>query len=194
LNFFCLVFALSVAENSISEKAYKPGAILKSYSGKTVEVGNTDAEGRLVLADALSYTQEIYKPKTVIDVATLTGACVVGLGEYAAGLFSNKSELQKELCDAGSEVLERCWPMPIYPEHTEELDSTVADTSSTGKGRYGGACTAAAFLQKFINTDVQWAHMDVAGPAMYSSARSYMPKGSTGFGVQALVKFLQNKK
>merc|ERR1712137_113715 len=186
-----IVFAVSVAENAISEHAYKPGAILKSYSGKTVHVGNTDAEGRLVLADALTYAQEIYKPKTVVDVATLTGACVVALGEYAAGLFSNEKQLQTAICQAADDVLERCWPMPIFPEHTEELESTVADTCSTGKGRYGGASTAAAFLQKFVNEGVQWAHMDVAGPAMYSAARSYMPKGSTGLGVQTLVRFLQ---
>jgi leucyl aminopeptidase len=185
---------LAVAENAISENAYKPGAIIKSRSGLTVHVGNTDAEGRLVLGDALTFVQETYKPKTIIDVATLTGACVVALGEYAAGLFANDKGLQNQLAQAGEEVMERCWPMPIFPEHTEELESTVADTSSTGKGRYGGASTAAAFLQKFINSDVQWAHLDVAGPAMYSAARGYMPKGSTGFGVQTLVRFLQKQE
>lgn len=186
------MFVTPFAENAISEKSYKPGCIVKSYSGKTVEVGNTDAEGRLVLADSLSYIQDKYKPATIIDLATLTGACVVALGEYAAGLFSNSEALRGQIASAGGEVHERCWPMPIFPEHTAELESNFADIKSIGKGRYGGACTAAAFLQSFINEGTNWAHIDLAGPAMYSSSRDYMYQGATGFGVQTLVKFLKN--
>lgn len=188
------VFALPIAENAISSNAYKPGAILKSYSGKTVRVGNTDAEGRLVLADAISYTQELYKPNTLIDVATLTGACVVALGEHAAGCFSNNSELRREIEECGRVCFESCWPMPVFPEHIAELETSLADINSTGEGRYGGACTAAGFLHEFIQDGVKWVHLDVAGTAMSSKARNEVPQGSTGFGVQTLVNFLQHKE
>jgi len=186
-----ILFVVAAAENAINEKAYKPGCILKSFSGKTVEVGNTDAEGRLVLADALSFVQDRYKPKQIIDLATLTGACVVALGEYGAGLFGNSERLSSHIRTAGSAVEERCWPMPIFPEHLAELKSSFADVKSIGEGRYGGASTAAAFLQKFIDDGVEWVHLDIAGPAMYSKPRDYMPKGGTGFGVQTLLEFLR---
>ena len=124
---------LAIAENAIDANAYKPHAIVRSHSGMTVEVGNTDAEGRLVLADALSYTQEEYSPKTIIDVATLTGACIVALGEYSAGLFSNNLSLTQEIQAASEKTFERCWPLPLFPEHIEEIKSIQADIKSTGK-------------------------------------------------------------
>jgi leucyl aminopeptidase len=171
---------LAIAENAIGEHAYKPHGILRSHAGLTVEVKNTDAEGRLVLADALSYAQARHAPHTVIDLATLTGACVVALGEYAAGLFGNNGALRGALVAAGEARGERLWPMPIFPEHREEIrGAATADLQSTGGGRMGGACTAAAFLEFFIGAQPPrggaappptpaWAHLDIAGPGMYS--------------------------
>lgn len=156
-----------------------------------MEVCNTDAEGRLVLADAMSYVQEKYKLKNVIDICTLTGAICVGLGDYTAGLFSNNDELANKLVAAGKDVQERCWRMPIEEEHREEiLSSSVADLRSMGLGRHGGACTAAAFLEQFVRNDLPWAHIDIAGTGMYSKTIDWMPRGGTGFGVQLLVEWL----
>ncbi|TMW68429.1 hypothetical protein Poli38472_005897 [Pythium oligandrum] len=187
-----IVCALGLAENAIGSKAVKPHTIVKSHKGITVENNNTDAEGRLVLGDTLSFVQQEYKPKTVIDVATLTGACIVALGEHCAGLFSNSDDLADNLVKSGTTSYERCWRLPILPEHTEALKGSQSDSRSTSKGRYGGACTAAAFLQKFVDKDVNWAHIDIAGPSNYSSAKSYFPQGATGFGVQLLYTYLKN--
>ncbi|KAJ0403869.1 hypothetical protein P43SY_004842 [Pythium insidiosum] len=186
-----IVCALGLAENAIGSKATKPHTIMKSHKGITVENSNTDAEGRLVLGDTLSFVQQEYKPQRVIDVATLTGACMVALGEQTAGLFSNSDELAAKLLDAGKTTHELCWRLPILPEHSEALKCAQADTRSAGKNRYGGACSAAAFLQKFIDKDVDWAHLDIAGPSNYSSAKSYFPQGATGFGVQLLFSYLK---
>ncbi|KDO27530.1 hypothetical protein SPRG_06797 [Saprolegnia parasitica CBS 223.65] len=186
-----VVAVLALAENAIGSKAAKPHTIVQSHKGLTVEVNNTDAEGRLVLGDALSYVQRYYAPHTVIDVATLTGACIVALGEYTAGLFSNSDTLATALIDAGASTHERCWRLPILPEHTAELKGSMCDSRSMGTGRYGGACTAAAFLQQFVEKDVAWAHVDIAGPSNYSAQRSYMPAGATGFGVQVLFEYLK---
>lgn len=185
-----VVAVLALAENAIGEKAVKPHTIIQTPKG-SVEINNTDAEGRLALADALMYTQSKFAPTRIIDVATLTGACVVALGEYAAGVFSNNDALAMSLMESGQKTYERCWRLPILPEHTEELKGQYSDMRSTGKDRAGGACTAAAFLQKFIDEGVHWAHVDIAGPAMYSSARDFMPAGGTGFGVQLLVDYMQ---
>jgi len=190
-----VVAVLAIAENAIGENAFKPHNIIRSHAGLTVEIKNTDAEGRLVLADALSYAQSRVKPHTIIDLATLTGACVVALGEYAAGLFSNNAALSSALGTAGSSVGERLWPLPIFPEHKEEIKAAShADLQSTGAGRYGGSCTAAAFLENFIGVGgasaPAWAHLDIAGPAMYSKPRGYMNAGGTGFGVHAVAKYL----
>jgi leucyl aminopeptidase len=196
-----VVFVLAVAENAIDALAYKPHNILRSHAGLTVEVSNTDAEGRLVLADALSYVQTRYPGiHTIIDCATLTGACVIALGEYAAGLFTNNKVLSSALVSAGNSVSERLWPMPILPEHVEEITNGTpfADLKSTGAGRYGGSCTAAAFLQQFIapggegenQRKVAWAHIDLAGPAMYSATRGWMNRGGTGFAVHTLAKYV----
>lgn len=191
-----VVAVLGLAENAIGSNSYKPLSIYSSRAG-FVEVSNTDAEGRLVLADCFSLVQDVHNPSTIIDLATLTGACVVGLGEYSAGLFSNSPELAAPLQAAGDRVHERSWRMPIYPEHTAELENkdggNYADLKSTGKSKSGGACTAAAFLQKFISPGVQWAHLDIAGPAMASSARDWVCKGGTGFGAQLLVDFLRER-
>jgi leucyl aminopeptidase len=199
-----IVFVVGAVENAIDSLAYKPHAIIKSHKGLTVENGNCDAEGRLVLADALSLVQQRHKPGTIIDLATLTGACVVALGEPLAGAFTNSKALREALIAAGDARYERCWPMPILAEHRAELTGTpFADVKSTGEGRTGGACTAAAFIEMFIGVDAAknggtaykpaWCHLDIAGPAMYSKDRGHMKRGGTGFGVQLLTEFLANK-
>uniref|UniRef100_A0A6B2L2Q6 Cytosol aminopeptidase domain-containing protein n=1 Tax=Arcella intermedia TaxID=1963864 RepID=A0A6B2L2Q6_9EUKA len=187
-----VVGALCMAENAIGSNALLPNSILKSYKGLTVEIGNTDAEGRLVLADGLSYVQKHYSPKYVIDIATLTGACCVALGEYASGLFTNDQGLEKKLMEAADSTFERTWPLPLFPEYSAELKGQHSDLKSIGKGRYGGACTAAAFLKEFIEEGVKWAHLDIAGPAMTSEKRGHIPRGGTGYGVQLLLSFLQS--
>lgn len=184
-----LTCTLALAENAIGSKSYKPLDIIKSLKGKTVEIGNTDAEGRLCLADALTYTQLHYKPSTVIDLATLTGACVVALGEETAGAFGD-SKLIKKLSTAGEFYQEHIWELPINNEHKKSIKGKVADLSNTGKSRYGGASTAAAFLENFIEKGVTWAHLDIAGPAMGKSQRKQFSAGGTGFGVQLLTKYL----
>eukprot|EP01095_Lingulamoeba_sp_RSL-Kostka_P013971 TRINITY_DN5939_c1_g2_i1.p1 TRINITY_DN5939_c1_g2~~TRINITY_DN5939_c1_g2_i1.p1 ORF type:complete len:594 (-),score=197.72 TRINITY_DN5939_c1_g2_i1:187-1968(-) len=190
-----IIAGVGLVENSIDSVSYKPGAIIKSLKGTTVEIGNTDAEGRLVLADSLTYIQDQYKPHTVINLATLTGACVVALGEYSTGVFSNNSQLQNQLISAGNSSFDRAWPLPIFPEHVKELETTHANLSSTGSGRYGGASTAAGFLKHFINKNVKWSHLDIAGSAMYSKPRLFLPKGSTGSAVHLLCNFLnENNK
>eukprot|EP01123_Difflugia_compressa_P006668 TRINITY_DN18993_c0_g1_i1.p1 TRINITY_DN18993_c0_g1~~TRINITY_DN18993_c0_g1_i1.p1 ORF type:complete len:238 (+),score=52.27 TRINITY_DN18993_c0_g1_i1:70-714(+) len=188
-----VVGALCLAENAISNQSYHPSSIIKSYKGLTVEIGNTDAEGRLVLADALSYVQKKYQPSSIVDIATLTGACCVALGEYASGLFTNSDVLKQELIQSGDAVFERTWPLPLFPEYSSEIKGTHSDLKNTGKGRYGGACTAAAFLKEFIEENVCWAHLDVAGPAMTSEKRGHIPKGGTGYGVQLLLHWLITK-
>lgn len=190
-----VVAVLGLAENAIGSAAYKPLSIYSSRAG-TVEVSNTDAEGRLVLADCLTFVQDEFKPSCIIDVATLTGACVVALGEYSAGLFTNSDALASGLQKAGDQVFERCWRMPILPEHTAEIENkdngTYSDLKSTGKSKSGGACTAAAFLQKYIEPGVEWAHLDIAGPAMSSQQRKWICKGGTGFGAQLLIDYLHS--
>lgn len=179
----------------------QPHNILRSHAGLTVEIKNTDAEGRLVLADALSYVQQRHSPHTIVDLATLTGACIIALGEYAAGLYTNNAALREGLVSAASARAERLWPMPVFPEHREEIKaSPYADLASTGAGRYGGSCTAAAFLENFIGVRATegaaakptpaWAHIDLAGPAMFSKQRGFNNAGGTGFAVASLYEFV----
>jgi leucyl aminopeptidase len=158
-----LVCAVGAAENSIDSLSYKPSDIIKSHKGYTVEITNTDAEGRLVLADVLSYVQQKYKPNNIIDLATLTGACMVALGNKTAGIFTNNTELSSEIIKASEEVMEPLWHLPINNEHREDLKSPFADLKNAGKDRYGGASKGAAFLEKFINKGVNWVHLDIAG-------------------------------
>lgn len=158
-----IVCAIGAAENSIDGLSYKPSDIIKSHKGYTVEITNTDAEGRLVLADVLSYVQMKYKPQNVIDLATLTGACMVALGHRTAGLFTNNSDFSSQIMKASEEVMEPLWHLPITNEHREDLKSPYADLKNAGKDRYGGASKGAAFLEKFINKGVNWVHLDIAG-------------------------------
>ncbi|MBS3933263.1 MAG: leucyl aminopeptidase [Truepera sp.] len=170
-------------ENMPDAHAYRPADVIRAKNGKTVEIISTDAEGRLILADALVYAQR-YTPKAVIDLATLTGSCVVALGEgIAAGLFSNDEALQAQLLAAGQRSHERLWPLPLWPEYRKVIDSEVADMKNSG-GRYGGVATSAVFLQEFAA--YPWAHLDIAGMALASKASAYTPVGGTGFGVRLL--------
>ena len=166
----------------------KPGDVLKTYGGISVEVTNTDAEGRLILADALGRAQELGADVT-IDLATLTGACGVALGHRAAGLFCQDDELARRLVHAGEDARERLWRLPLWDDFLDDMKSTVADVKNSGS-RWGGACTAAAFLKKFAG-DLKWAHLDIAGTAWDMPAQEYYKGGATGFGVRALVRFIE---
>ncbi len=177
-------------ENGVDSLSFKPGDVYKSYSGKTVEIGNTDAEGRLILADALAYTCAKLKPTRIIDIATLTGAKVIALGEEAAGLMSNNDELAAAVFEAGQDTHERVWRLPLYEEYRSHLDSYIADISSTG-GRSAGAITAAYFLKEFVG-NTPWAHLDIAGSAFLEKELRYNPREATGFGVRLFVQLLKN--
>jgi leucyl aminopeptidase len=183
-----VVVIAACAENMPDGAAFRPADVLTASNGKTIEVLSTDAEGRLVLADALVYAQQ-YRPSAVIDLATLTGACVVALGDAASGLFSNDDALRQQLVDAGNATHERAWPMPLFEEYRKQIDSEVADLKNTG-GRGAGAATAAAFLQEF--TDYPWAHLDIASMALSEKPADYTPKGGTGYGVRLLVEYVLN--
>jgi len=178
------------AENMPDGLAVKPADVITMASGKTVEVLNTDAEGRLILADALWYAGRS-KPDFIIDAATLTGACVIALGEYFAGLMSNSATLIDALKQAGGETFERVWHLPLVDEHKKEVEGTWSDLQNLGKGREGGALTAAAFLAAFVDDDTPWAHIDIAGPAWSSSPRATGPKGGTGFGARLMARAVQ---
>ena len=186
VNVTCLVPA---TDNMPSGSAQKPGDVIKMYSGKTVEVDNTDAEGRLILADALAYGIKKYQPDVVVDLATLTGACVVALGHVNAGLYSNDSNLLDKMKLAGEISGEFCWPMPLHDSYDDQIKSDVADLKNVG-GRDAGSITAAKFLQHFVD-DTPWIHLDIAGTAMMPKAKSYHPKGGTGYGVRLLVEFIK---
>lgn len=180
---------LGLVENMPDANAQRPGDVVTSADGQTIEVLNTDAEGRLVLADALWYVQENYKPDTIVDLATLTGAIIAALGEHYAGLFSDDDELSTQLSDAGLIVKERLWRMPIGPEYDKLINSPIADMKNLG-GRYAGATTAAQFLKRFIRKGTAWAHLDIAGVTWAESGTALAPKGGTGFGVRLLNRFV----
>jgi leucyl aminopeptidase len=182
-----LVGILPATENMPGGRAIKPGDILKSLSGKTIEVQNTDAEGRLILADGLSYAARL-KPDVVIDIATLTGACVVALGQFAIGMFGNNEDLKRAVRDSGLKAGERVWEMPLWDDYFEQLKSDVADMRNIG-GRGGGMITAALFLSKFIG-DHPWVHLDIASTDWSERERAYIPKGPTGIGTRLLIQYL----
>jgi leucyl aminopeptidase len=168
--------------------AYRPADVITASNGKTIEIISTDAEGRMVLADALVYAGR-YQPRAVVDLATLTGACVIALGQaVAAGLFSTDDRLRDALVAAAQETHERVWPMPLYDDYRETIKSEVADMKNSG-GRFGGVGTSAVFLKEF--TDYPWAHLDIAGMALHDKPRPYTPVGGSGFGVRLLVEFLR---
>lgn len=183
-----LIGLIPATENMPSGKAIKPGDIIKSYSGKTIEVLNTDAEGRLILADALAFGIDL-KPDLMIDLATLTGACIVALGEEVAGLFSKDKKLAEDLCGVAEEVGEKFWPLPLESSYQELLKSEVADLKNVTGKKYAGAITAALFLEEFVGS-VPWVHLDIAGPAWAEKGTDLIPKGGTGFGVRTILNFL----
>ncbi len=182
---------LPLAENMISGDALRPGDVLKMRSGKTVEVDNTDAEGRLVLADALDWARTRIRPRMMVDLATLTGACVVALGEEAAGVMANDDQVRDRVLEAGRAAGERLWPLPLWDEYLDRLRSPVADLRNTGASRWGGTLTAGLFLREFVG-DVPWAHVDIAGPAWRSRQHPYWGRGGTGFGVGTLVELARS--
>jgi len=184
-----VVALMPATENLPSGTAYKPGDVVTAITGQTVEVINTDAEGRLVLADALGYAQR-YKPQAIIDLATLTGACVVALGTVGAGLFSNDDALAARLEGASQATAEKVWRLPLWKEYGEQIKSEVADMKNTG-GRPAGAITAATLLSRFVG-ESPWAHLDIAGVSGAEKDSPYQPKGATGFGVRLLVHLLRD--
>ena len=180
------VGVVGLVENMPDGNAQRPGDIVKSYSGKTIEVLNTDAEGRLVLADALTYTEEKFKPKFIIDLATLTGAIIIALGEEYAGLFSNNDELSKNIFKASENVNEKVWRLPLHKNYDKLMDSPIADIQNINYAGGAGSITAAQFLQRFILNKTPWAHLDIAGMAFSKKAANLNPGGATGFGVRLL--------
>ncbi|MEZ5314593.1 MAG: leucyl aminopeptidase [Chlamydiales bacterium] len=181
---------VAATENAIGSNSYKPGDVYESLSGITVEIGNTDAEGRLTLADALTYSLQKLKPTRLIDLATLTGSMVVALGDKMSGLFCNDEQLALQLLDASSRTSEILWRMPLFKPYKEQLKSDIADINNIG-GRSAGSITAALFLEEFVN-HLPWAHIDIAGPAFGNKAWDYHPKNGIGFGVRLLIDFLQH--
>jgi leucyl aminopeptidase len=179
------VGVVGLVENMPSGTAQRPGDIVKSMSGQTIEVLNTDAEGRLVLADALWYAQTRFKPRLIVDLATLTGAVIVALGHHRAGLFANNDQLAQQLVDAGNAVGEQVWRLPLAESYDRDIDSDAADVKNIGGGRAAGSIIGAQFLQRFIE-DVPWAHLDIAGTAWSSKDAATVPKGATAFGVRLL--------
>ena len=180
------VGVVGLVENMPGGNAQRPGDIVKSYSGKTIEVLNTDAEGRLVLADALTFTEKKFKPKFIIDLATLTGAIIVSLGEEYAGLFSNNDELSEKLYKVGLEVNEKVWRLPLNKNYDKLINSSIADVQNINYSGGAGSITAAQFLQRFILKNTPWAHLDIAGMAFSKKAANLNPSGATGFGVRLL--------
>lgn len=185
-----VVGLIAACENMPGPRAMKPGDIVTAMNGKTIEILNTDAEGRLTLADVLSYAVK-EKPDYIIDLATLTGACMVALGEDIAGLFSNNAELTKKLLNAAHRTGEKIWELPLEKEYRDSVKSHIADLRNIASTRYGGAITAALFLEEFVDR-TPWAHLDIAGPAFAEKEMPLVPRGGAGFGVRMLLEFLAN--
>jgi leucyl aminopeptidase len=183
-----IIGLIPAVENMLSGSAVKPGDIIRHHNGKTSEVDNTDAEGRLILADALSYASR-YKPNLVIDLATLTGAVVVALGHHATGMMGTDQKSMDALRSAGDKTYERVWQLPMFDEYERQIKSDIADVKNVG-GRWAGAITAGFFLKKFIG-DYPWVHLDIAGTAILEADQEYIPKGGSGVGVRLLVEFLE---
>ena len=188
-----IVGIIPSVENMPSGESYRPGDIITLYSGKTAEILNTDAEGRLILADALSYGIKQYLPKTIIDFATLTGACIIALGNNVAGLVTNDQKLAEKIMRSSGKTSEEVWQLPLNDDYMDMIKSNVADMKNVGMGRAAGTITAAAFLANAVD-DCPWAHIDIAGTAWTQDAtkkKSYNPKGATGFGVRLILDYLK---
>ena len=187
-----VVGVVGIVENMVSGNAQRPGDIVKSYSGKTIEILNTDAEGRLVLADALTFTEKKFKPKFMVDLATLTGAIIVSLGSEYAGLFSNNDELSKQLLEVGEKVDEKLWRMPLHKNFDKLIDSKNADMQNINYVGGAGSTTAAQFLQRFILNKTPWAHLDIAGMAFSKYGGALNSGGATGYGIRLLNQLIED--
>ena len=186
------VGVVGLVENMVSGNAQRPGDIVKSYSGKTIEILNTDAEGRLVLADAITFTEKKFKPKFMVDLATLTGAIIVSLGSEYAGLFSNDDKLSKQLLDAGQKVEEKLWRMPLHKNYDKLINSKNADMQNINYVGGAGSTTAAQFLQRFVINKTPWAHLDIAGMAFSKYGGALNSGGATGYGVRLLNQLIKD--
>ena len=186
------VGVVGLVENMPGGNAQRPGDIVKSYSGKTIEILNTDAEGRLVLADALSFTEKKFKPKFMVDLATLTGAIIVSLGEEYAGLFSNDDNISKKIFKAGEKVGEQVWRPQLHENYDKLINSKIADVQNINYAGGAGSITAAQFLKRFILNKTSWVHLDIAGMAFSKKAANINPGGATGYGVRLLNKFIED--
>ena len=185
------VGVVGLVENMPGGNAQRPGDIVKAYNGKTIEVLNTDAEGRLVLADALSFTEAKFKPRFMIDLATLTGAIIMALGEEYAGLFSNNEDLSNKIFKVGEKVKEKVWRLPLHDNYDKLINSTIADMQNINYSGGAGSITAAQFLQRFVTSKTPWAHLDIAGMAFSKKAANLNPGGATGFGVRLLNQLIE---
>ncbi len=189
-----IIAVMALAENAVGSKAFKPGDIFKAFNGKTVQIGNTDAEGRLVLADAMAYAVKKFKPKLMIDYATLTGLALHVTAGYAACFLTNKDELYKKMFDSGNEVSERIWQLPLYKEFSEDMKGDISDLKNTSRNKYGGTSSASAFLKEFVG-ETDWIHLDIAPVAFNEDKETeYSPKGGTGFGVRLTINYLKKLK
>jgi leucyl aminopeptidase len=186
-----VVGVCALVENMPSGTAQRPGDVVRSMSGQTIEVINTDAEGRLILADAVWYTQNRFKPRCIVDLATLTGAIIVALGHELAGLFASDDRLAEQLTDAGKAVGERLWRMPLGEDYNRHIDSDIADMKNVGRNREAGSTAGAVFIQRYTN-GVKWAHLDIAGVVWSSKSRPTIPKGATAFGVRLLDRLVRD--
>lgn len=186
-----IVGIIPLTENAAGSRSYKPGDVYSSFSGKSVEIGNTDAEGRLILADAVSYGQQYCNPTRIIDIATLTGAIGVALGEVRSGLFSNNQALIQLICKAGERTGEKVWSFPMDAEYAELLKSKVADINNCSKGRLAGSITGAKFIEFFLEKPVQWAHLDIAYTGFMDTPKYYHTSSATGTGVRLLVELIR---
>jgi leucyl aminopeptidase len=175
----------------LSNSSYRAGDVFTAFNGKNVEIGNTDAEGRLILADAVAFTEKAIKPDFIIDIATLTGACLVCFGELIAALLSDNDKLAEALFKAGVETGEKVWRLPLDKEYDELIKSDIADVKNVGQGRNAGTIVGATFIKRFVK-EVPWAHIDIAGTSWYSKARGYRPKYATGFGVRLFVELFKS--
>ena len=184
---------IPTCENMLSGNSVRPGDVVTTASGKTIEIDNTDAEGRVILADALDYASKL-KPDIIIDLATLTGACVVALGEFVAGIFTKNDQLADELYKVGLKTYDRVWRLPIWDDYFSQIKSKIADVKNIGITRWGDAINAAKFLEHFVDKNITWAHLDIAGPAMANSFNNYSRDYMTGFGVRLLFEYLKNHK
>jgi len=185
-----VVGVIPIVENMPSGTATRPGDVIKSYAGKTIEIGNTDAEGRLILIDAMEHALKRFKPDVMVDIATLTGACMVALGDKIAGVFSQDDDLAHAIVAAGEKTHERTWRMPLPEDYRELLKSDIADLNNMSSSRYGGAITAALFLSEFSGK-ARWAHLDIAGPAYIKKGSSLCEAGGTGFGVRLFCDLIE---